>query len=112
MVNPRRGELNLQLGTTQYKGKVTLDVLVRIESTMGCGVVKIAQRLSEGDLRISDILAILTPVIRAGGNDLDQKQIGTVIWEAGLAEGMRVAGEILALALTAGEQGNGEAASQ
>lgn len=85
---------------------MTLDVLVRIESTLGCGLVKIAQRLQEGDLRVSDILAIITPVVRAGGNDIDQKQIGDVVWAAGLAEGMRVAGEILAVALTAGEQGN------
>lgn len=105
-MNPRRGEVSLQLGATQYKGRVTLDVLVRIESTLGCGLVKIAQRLQEGDLRVSDILAIITPVVRAGGNDIDQKQIGDVVWAAGLAEGMRVAGEILAVALTAGEPGN------
>lgn len=108
-MNPRRGEISLQLGATQYKGRVTLDVLVRIESTLGCGLVKIAQRLQEGDLRVSDLLSIITPVVRAGGNDIDQKQIGDVVWQAGLAEGMRVAGEILAMALTAGEAGKEEA---
>lgn len=112
MVNQRRGELMLQLGQKQLKGRVTLDVLVRIESAMGCGIVKVAQRLQEGDLRINDILGILTPVIRAGGNDIDQKDVGLAVWEAGLAEGMRCAGEILALALTAGEAGNGEPANQ
>lgn len=102
MLNPQRGELKISLGEKTYNGRVTLDTLMRIESGLGMGLVKIAQKLQEGDLRVNELLSIITPIIRAGGNSVDQKEVGEVLWAAGLAEGMRVAGEIIAYALTAG----------
>lgn len=107
MANPKRGELQVVLGETTYQGKVTLDVIMRIERQMGKGIVKVAQRLSEADIGVADIITILTPVIRAGGNDIQEKDVQKVIWEAGLTEGIRVCGEIIAVALGADEQAEG-----
>ena len=107
MTNPKRGELKIVLGKKKYKGKVTLDVVMRIERQMGKGIVKIAQSLSEADISATEIINILTPVIRAGGNDIDDKEVGKAVWEAGLAQGIAGCSEIIAQALGAGgDEGN------
>lgn len=86
---------------------------MRIESALGKGVVKIAHGLQDAEISLMEIVNILTPVIRAGGNDVTEKDIGQAIFDAGLAEGMRVAAEVLATALTAGNSsGNVMAAEQ
>lgn len=107
MSNPKRGELEIVLGEKKYKAKVTLDAVIRIEQSCGMGVVKIAQALSEGELTTSQMVAILTPPIRGGGNDINEKEVGQSLWGAGLAEGMKAIGEILATILSSGDdEGN------
>lgn len=111
MSNPKRGELEIALGEKKYKAKVTLDVVIRIEQSCGKGIVKIAQALSEGDITTSQMVAILTPVIRAGGNDINEKEVGQSLWGAGLADGMKAIGEVLATILSSGgDEGNEEQA--
>lgn len=114
MSNPKRGELEIILGETKYQGKVTLDVVMRIERQLGKGIVKIATSLSEADIGVTDVITILTPVIRAGGNDVNEKSVQKDVWEAGLTEGIRVCGEIVAIALGAdqGAEGNEQEAEQ
>jgi hypothetical protein len=112
MSNPKRGELEIVLGEKKYKGKVTLDVIMRIERQMGKGIVKVAQSLSEADITTEEIIAIITPVVRGGGNDIKEADIKKDVWEAGLADGIRVCGEIIAQTLGAGEvEGNEEQAA-
>lgn len=112
MPNPKRGELEIVLGQKKYNGKVTLDVVMRIERQMGRGIVKIAQSLSEGDLTTEQIIGVITPVVRGGGNDIKEADIKKDIWEAGLAESLRVCSEIIAQTLGAGDdEGNEEQAA-
>lgn len=85
---------------------------MRIETALGKGVVKIAHSLQDADISLMEIVAIITPVIRAGGNDVTEKDIGQAVFEAGLAEGMRVAAEVLATALTAGNQSGNEVVAE
>jgi len=107
MSNPKRGEMTIKLGDSKYKSKVTLDVIMRIERQLGKGIVKLAQSLSEADISATEIVAILTPVIRAGGNDVDEKEVGNAVWQAGLADGIAACSEILTEALGAGgDEGN------
>jgi hypothetical protein len=102
MTNPKRGEIEIVLGKQKYQGKVTLDVVMRIEQTTGQGIVKLATSLSEGVLTTTQVVSVLTAVIRAGGNDVNEKQVGKDVWEAGLADGLKVMGQIIAQVLTAG----------
>ncbi len=112
MANPKRGELTIALGKKKYKAKVTLDVVMRIEQSVGKGVVKIVQALSEGELTTSQMVAILTPAIRGGGNDVTEKDIGEDLWAAGLSDGMKAVGEIASTILGAGgDEGNDEEAA-
>ena len=111
MSNPKRGELEIVLGEKKYKGKVTLDVIMRIERQMGKGIVKVAQSLSEADITTEEMISIITPVVRGGGNDVKESDIKKDIWEAGLAEGIKVCSEIIAQTLGAGgNEGNEEQA--
>ena len=62
---------------------------------------------AEADISATEIVAILTPVIRAGGNDVDEKEVGNAVWQAGLADGIAACSEILTEALGAGgDEGN------
>lgn len=107
-INPKRGELDIKLGDKSYIGRITIDNLMRIETTLGKGVVKVAQSMSEGDITIAELLAIIKPVIASGGSKIDDKELSQIIWNAGLTEGIRVASEILSTALLAGQQDNPE----
>ena len=113
MENPKRGELTITLGQKKYKARVTMDVVMRIERSVGKGIIKLASSLSQADVSAEEIVNIITPVVRAGGNDVKDADIKKDIWEAGLAEGIRVCSEIIALVLNAGEEvGNVEEAAQ
>ena len=70
-----------------------------------------AQKLGEGKATITEIVNVIQPALKGGGNNLDQKDVSKMVWEAGLIEGMRVAGEILTVALNSGvpDEGNEEA---
>ena len=99
-INPRRGEISIKLGEKTFKGKVTLDAMMRIENSMQLGIVKIAQRLSDGDITLSEIGTILTPVIRGGANDISEQDVMKLVWQSGMMEGMKIVGEIISMALS------------
>jgi len=105
--NPKRGEMELNLGGKTYKARVTLDAIMKIETSCGLGIVKVLSRLTEGELTTLQVCSTILPVIRGGGNDFSMKDVQEIVWEAGLANSMRAVGEILAIALTGGQdEGN------
>jgi hypothetical protein len=97
--NPKRGEISITLGDKKFQGRVTLDAMMRIETSMKLGIVKIAQRLSDGDMTLMEMGSVLTPVIRGGNNDITEQEIMKLVWQSGMMEGMRIVGEIISLAL-------------
>ena len=110
MTNPKRGELEITLGEKKFNGRVTLDVVMRIERQMGKGIVKIAQSLSEAEFTVEQMVGILTPVIRAGGNDVKEPDIKEALWEAGLVSGIQACSEVIASVLGVDEQDEGNVA--
>ena len=104
MTNPFRGELEVKLNGKTYKTRMTVDACMRVEQACDLSLVKIATRLSEGDLTIHQISSVMTPALRGGGNDVEAKDVAKIIYEAGLAEGLRVCGEVLANVLSGGNQ--------
>lgn len=91
--------MELKLGPKTYKARVTLDAIIKIETSLNCGIVKVLQKLTDGNLTTIEMVSIITPIIRSGGNDLSEKEIKAIVWDAGIATSMRVIGEILAKAL-------------
>ena len=81
MANPKRGELQLSLGKQKLTARLTIDSLIRIENSIGSSIVQVAQKLSEGKATVTEIVNVLTPAIKGGGNDVDAKQIQKWVWE-------------------------------
>ena len=48
MTNPFRGELEVNLGKKTYKTRMTVDSLIRLETSLGQSIVQLTQKLSEG----------------------------------------------------------------
>ena len=83
---------------------MTIDACIRIESSCNTSLIKLATRLTEGDLLINDIGNILTPAFRGGGNNLSHKEVCELVYSGGMADGLRVCGEVLANVLNAGSE--------
>ncbi len=107
MENPKRGELTITLGEKKYQARVTMDVVMRIERSMGMGIIKVAQQLSEAEISTEQIINIILPVVRAGSNNVKEADLKKDIWEAGLVAGITACSEIVAMVLNAGnDEGN------
>lgn len=83
---------------------MTVDSLVRLEQTTGQSLIKLTQRLSEGNLTLTEIASIITPAIRGGGADIKEDEVIKIIYQSGVADGIRVCGELLANVLAGGQE--------
>lgn len=95
MTNPMKGEIQIELAGKPYKCKLTVDSIMQIENAVGAGIIKLAQRMSEGDVRITDMLSVLTPALRGGGNDLKPNDVTKLIGEAGIVESASAVAAVL-----------------
>ena len=83
---------------------------MRIEQNCGRGILTIANGLSNAEMSAQDMISILTPVLRSCGEDLKDKDVGRIIWDAGLTEGLRVIAEVIAF-IIGGEDQEGNVAA-
>ena len=79
---------------------------MRIEQNCGRGILTIANGLSKAEMSTQDMVSIMTPVLRSSGEDLKDNDVGKIIWEAGLTEGLRVIAEVVAFIIGGEDQGN------
>jgi hypothetical protein len=109
MANPLKGEIKLSLNKKEYKARLTIDALMQIEDALGQGIIKVAQRMGEGDVRIRDLTTVLLPALRGGGNDLQQSDINKLVQDAGIVETTKVVATLIAKSLTddSGEESGG-----
>ena len=78
MANKFRGEQKVNLNNTEYNTRLTLDGIMRIESGTGRPILKLATELMNSNLSITDCVTVLSTAIRAGGNNLTQKEIDII----------------------------------
>nr|WP_288145137.1 GTA-gp10 family protein [Marinobacter sp.] len=98
----------IQLGQKNFKARVTVDNISRIEAQLDTTIMQLAQRLSDGSLKITDQVAVLTPVIRAGGNNVNEKEISELVFGS-MVDSLKAIGEIVSNVLSVGEdEGNVE----
>lgn len=100
MANPLKGQIKINLASKEYTARLTIDALMQIEDALGQGIIKVAQRMGEGDVRIRDLVTVLLPAIRGGGNDIQQKEINQLVQDAGIVETTKVVANLLAQTLT------------
>ena len=99
-VNKLRGETLVNLAGKDYKARITINSIMQIEDQVGMGIIKLAQMMSEWDIRMSHIVKVLTPALRGGGNDLQEPQIINLIEKTGVVNATAVVAQLLASTLT------------
>ncbi len=97
--NSLKAEKILNFKDKTYKARMSLDTIMRIEEGLGTSILKVGNKLTTADITLLDIITILTLAIRAGGNDVTEKDIKGLVSEIGLVEAMKLTGELLTLAL-------------
>ena len=112
MANPHRGELVVQMGEKVFKTRLNFDLMAKIESRTGQSVLSIANTLSQGQTPLTHLSIVLHAAIKGGGNDVSEKDIDNIIWDAGIVDAMRVVGEILTNSLVGGQDTGKEAATE
>tara|TARA_R110000751_G_scaffold246019_1_gene346015 strand:- start:1329 stop:1679 length:351 start_codon:yes stop_codon:yes gene_type:complete len=100
MTNPLKGQIEITLGSKTYKARLTMNSIMEIEDAVGCGIIKLAQKMSEADIRMSDIISVLHPAIRGGGNDITRADTIKIVQEAGIINSTTAVADLLAKSLT------------
>jgi hypothetical protein len=96
MTNPLKGQVEVSLGTETYKCRLTIDSLIKIENELDMGILSIATKMSNADVRIYELLVVLRYALRGGGNDIDQKELFKMIEGAGIVEASKAVAQLLA----------------
>tara|TARA_Y100000114_G_scaffold76440_1_gene70080 strand:+ start:2045 stop:2344 length:300 start_codon:yes stop_codon:yes gene_type:complete len=97
----------ITLGETEYKARLTVDAIVKIETTLDKGILLITQRLGEADVRVSELRTILLHALRGGGKDLQEKDVDKIIAETGIVGCCKAVAELLTASLVSeNEQGS------
>ena len=70
MVNHLRGEIAIKLGEETFNCKLNFDSLVRIETALDTPIIQLATKISEANLKVTEISFILFTAIKGGGRIL------------------------------------------
>ena len=82
-----------------------------METALDKSIMQIAQSLSNGHLKVTEQVAILLPVIRAGSNEVSEKEVGEMVYQAGIADTLKAIGDVVTVVMSAGQtEGNVEEA--
>ena len=100
MTNPLKGEIEIELGGVTYKCRLTIDAIIKIEESCNCGIIKLAQKMADGDIRMSEIPNVLHPALRGGGNNFDIKKVTKIVQDAGIVNSTSVVATLIAQSLT------------
>ena len=103
-INPIKAEKILNFGDKDLKCRMSLDTIIRIEEALGYSILKIGQKLTGADLTMSEVIAILTLAIRAGGNDTKENDVKELVAKIGLIEAIKLCGELITVALQTNEE--------
>ncbi len=74
--------------------------------------MQLAQKLTSASATITDLISVLTPAIKGGGNDIDEKKVKELIGKSGLIQAMKCAGDIVTKALETGQDEGNEQAEE
>lgn len=99
-INKLKGETKLLLGDKEWKARLTVNSIMQIEDAVDMGIIKLAQKMADGDVRLSHVIAVLTPALRGGGNDINQPEVVRLVETTGLINSIKAVADLLAMSLT------------
>ena len=100
MTNPMKGEMTIELAGESRNCRLNVDSLIKIETALDMGILKITQRLSDGDVRLNDIAVVLYHALRGGGNDVTDRDVKSMIQNAGIVGATSQVANLLVATLT------------
>ena len=78
MANKRRGEISFVAGEETYTMCMSLGAMAEIEDAFDLeSIAELSTIFSDGKFKISDLIKLLGALIRGGGHDITDKEIGT-----------------------------------
>lgn len=99
-INKLKGEVLVSLAGKEYKARLTVDAIMQIEDAVDMGIIKLAQSMSEGDLRLGHMIQVLVPALRGGGNDVQAQDVMELVQQHGLVKSMAVVANVLTSVLS------------
>jgi hypothetical protein len=100
MTNKLKGETTLNLANKEYKARLTIDAIIQIEDACDCGIIKLATKMGEADIRMSEVIHVLLPALRGGGNDFQRKDVVKIVQDAGIVKATAAVANLIAQSLT------------
>lgn len=100
MTNPLKGQIEVTLGSKTYKCRLTMNSIMEIEDSCNCGIIKLATRMAEADIRMSEIVNVLHPAMRGGSNDVTRNDVIKIVQDAGIINSTTAVANLLTAALT------------
>lgn len=100
MTNPMKGETTIELAGEEYTCRLNVDALIKIETALDMGILKITQRLSEGDVRLNDLAVVLYHALRGGGKDVTDRDVKQLIQDSGIVGATSQVAQLLVGTLT------------
>ena len=98
MDNQLKAEKTIKIGNTEYKARMSLDTIARIEDTLGFSIMKLGEKLVDRAITQTQCLKILTLCVRAGGNNVEEKDIWSQMSRQSLVDTVSTIGELFASA--------------
>jgi len=96
--NKHRGDAVVTLGGIEYTLRPSFAALVEMESRAGIGILPLAIRFGRQEFGLSDVIAVLAPAIKAGGQEVP-KNLGEMMLAGGVTNMAMVCARLLGEAL-------------
>ena len=98
-INKLRAEKILLLNGKEYKARMSLDTIMKVESALDCSILKVGNKLASADMTLSQVIQVIYYGLRGGGNDIKETDVKAIVSEIGLIEAIKTAGELITMAL-------------
>ncbi len=95
--NPRRGEIEAELGGNRYVLCLTLGALAELEAAFGAeDLVALARRFGEGRISARDAIRVIAAGLRGGGAEIDEDEVARLASPGGAAGYVKIVSALLA----------------
>jgi len=97
MANPRRGEIEAELGGRRYTLCLTLGALAELEAAFGAeDLVALAERFERGRISARDAIRVLGAGLRGAGTEISDDEVARLAMPGGAAGYVKSVAELLA----------------
>ena len=102
-----KGQIKVKLGDKEYNARLTIDAIMQIEDAVGCGIIKLASRMADADIRMSDVVTVLLHALRGGGKDFQESDIRKIVQNTGIVESTSAMSSLIVQTLSTSDEAEG-----